>query len=89
MHMLLVIIGGIAQLAVFALFGRLWGGDISGVAIAAKAFIPVWLAIAVINLSVGVTRAGYTIYQELPILAVVFAVPATIAAIVAWQLAKG
>ncbi|MEZ2409310.1 hypothetical protein AB6806_21200 [Bosea sp. RCC_152_1] len=89
MHMLLVIIGGIAQLAVFALFGKLWGGDISGVAIAAKVFLPVWLAIAVVNLTVGVMRAGYTIYQELPILAAVFAVPAMIAAIMAWPLAKG
>lgn len=89
MHMLLVIGGGVAQLGVFALFGKLWGGDAAGIATGAKAFIPVWLAIALVNMWVGVTRAGYTISQELPILVVVFAVPAAIAAVAAWQLAKG
>ncbi len=89
MHMLLVIIGGVVLLGVFALFGKLWGGDVSGIATAAKAFVPVWLAVALVNMGVGVARAGYTVAQELPILLVVFAVPAALAAIVAWQLAKG
>ncbi|PKA44133.1 hypothetical protein CWR43_07485 [Rhizobium sullae] len=88
MHMLSVIIGGIVLLGVFALFGKLWGGDISGVAAAMKAFIPVWLMIAIINQWVGVTRADYTVFQELPILVVVFSVPAVIAAVVAWHVVK-
>jgi hypothetical protein len=37
---------------------------------------------------VGVTKAGYTVTQELPILAVVFIVPAILAGGLAWQLAK-
>ncbi len=89
MHMLLVIIGGVVLLGVFALFGKLWGGDVAGIATAAKVFVPVWLAVALVNMWVGVTRAGYTVTQELPILLLVFAVPAALAAIVAWQLAKG
>ncbi|MFW7355182.1 MAG: hypothetical protein ACODTL_04435 [Brucella sp.] len=43
MHMLLVIVGGVVLLSVFALFGKLWGGDITGVATGAKLFTPVWL----------------------------------------------
>ena len=50
MHMLMVIIGGIVLLGVFCLFGRLWGTDLSGLALAAKIFIPVWLAVAVVNM---------------------------------------
>lgn len=88
MHMLLVILGGVLLLGVFSLFGRLWGADVSGIVIGAKFFVPVWLVIAVINMWVGVTRAGYTITQELPILLVVFAVPAIVAAVAIWQLAK-
>jgi hypothetical protein len=88
MHMLLVIIGGAILLGVFVLFGKLWGGDAAGMALAAKAFIPAWLVVSLVNLWVGVTRAGYTVAQELPILVVVFAVPAAIAIAVAWQLAK-
>lgn len=88
MHMLLVILGGLLLLGVFALFGKLWGGDVSGVVAGTKFFIPLWLVIALINMWVGVTKAGYTVTQELPILLVVFAVPAAIAAIAVWQLAR-
>lgn len=89
MHMAMVILAGLLLLAVFALFGRLWGHGGADIAMAAKAFIPVWAVIATINLWVGVTRAGYTVVQELPILLVVFAVPAVLAVILAWQVARG
>jgi hypothetical protein len=88
MHMLLVILGGCGLLGLFLLFGKLWGGDIAGVAVGAKVFIPVWVAVALANMWVGVTKAGYTVAQELPILLVVVAVPAALAALLAWQLAK-
>lgn len=52
-------------------------------------FVPVWAGVALINMWVGVTTAGYTVMQELPILLVVFAVPAAVALVVAWQIAKG
>ncbi|MFN3580416.1 MAG: hypothetical protein ACK4VV_08095 [Pseudomonas sp.] len=88
MHMLLVILGGTALLGIFTLFGKLWGHDIAGIASAARYFIPVWLIIALVNMWVGVTKAGYTVVQELPILVVVFLIPSALAAFVAWQLAK-
>ena len=88
MHMLLVIVGGVALLGLFALFGKLWGGDSSGIIFGAKAFIPLWLVVAGVNMWIGVTRAGYTVAQELPILLVVFAVPAVLAMLAIWQLAR-
>ncbi|QRG07296.1 hypothetical protein EZH22_02390 [Xanthobacter dioxanivorans] len=88
MHMLMVIAGGIVLLCVFVLFGQLWGGTTPALATAAKVFIPVWLIVSVANLWVGVNRAGYTVAQELPILLVVFAVPAAVAAIAIWQFAR-
>jgi len=57
--------------------------------LAAKVFVPVWLVVSLVNMWIGVTRAGYTVAQELPILLVVFAVPAVIAAFAVWQLEKG
>ena len=84
----MVIVGGIVLLGVFLLFGQLWGGTAPALATAAKAFIPVWLAVPAANLWVGVHKAGYTVTQELPILAIVFAVPAIIAAIAVWQFAR-
>jgi hypothetical protein len=88
MHMLMVIAGGIVLLGVFLLFGQLWGGATPALGLAAKAFIPVWLAVSVANLWVGVNKAGYTVAQELPILLVVFAVPTVVAAVAIWHFAR-
>jgi len=88
MHVLMVIAGGIVLLGVFLLFGKLWGGASAGVAGAAKVFVPVWLGVAVVNLWVGVSKAGYTVREELPILLLVFAVPAIVAAAVIWYLSR-
>lgn len=87
MHTLMTLLGGILLLAVFANFGWLWGGA-GGVATAARLFLPVWAAVAAANLWVGVTRAGYTVAQELPILAVNLAIPAAAALALAWRLAR-
>jgi uncharacterized membrane protein YwaF len=84
MHMMMVIGGGVLLLAVFLLFGKLWGVDSAGVAMGARLFVPVWLAVSIANLWVGTTH-GYTVRQELPILLLVFAVPAALAALVAWR----
>jgi hypothetical protein len=53
-----------------------------------KIFIPVWLAVATVNLWIGVSKAGYTIRDELPILLIVFALPAAAAASAIWQLSR-
>ena len=88
MHVAMVIGAGFLLLSVLALFGWLWGASVAGIALAAKAFVPVWLAVACLNMWVGVSHAGYTVRQEAPILVLVFAVPAIVAAVAAWQLAR-
>jgi uncharacterized membrane protein YwaF len=88
MHMAMVIAGGILLLGIFLLFGKLWGGDTLASATAAKIFIPVWLAVAIVNLWVGVSTAGYTVREELPILLIVFALPAVAAAFAIWQFSR-
>lgn len=86
MHMLMVIAGGALLLGVFLLFGKLWGGgDAAALVLAAKAFVPVWLAVSIANLWVGVHHAGYTVREELPILLIVFLVPAALAGLVIWK----
>ena len=88
MHMLMVIGGGLVLLGVFVLFGWLWGASAAGMALAAKFFVPAWLAVAVANLWVGVSKAGYGMREELPILLLVFAVPALLAGLLYWRLAR-
>jgi hypothetical protein len=86
MHMMLVICGGIVLLGLFLLFARLWGGSAPDFALAAELFIPVWTLIALTNMWVGVTRAGYSAKEELPIL--VIAVPALIAGVAFLRLGR-
>lgn len=88
MHMAMVIGAGTLLLVVFVLFGWLWGASSAGMALAAKVFVPVWLLIACLNMWVGVTHAGYTVRQELPILLLVFAVPAIVAGVAVWQFSR-
>ncbi len=87
MHMLLVMLTGLL-LAVFALLGKLWGADVASIMLAVKYFIPAWLAVALVNMWVGVHKAGYTVAQELPILLVNFAVPAALALGLVWWLGR-
>ena len=54
--------------------------------LAAWWFIAIWAGIALINLWVGVAKAGYPLRAELPILLVVFAVPSLLAGVLAWQM---
>lgn len=85
MHVLMVVAGGLILLGVFVLFGWLWGANAAGMALAAKVFLPAWLLITAVNMWVGVAHAGYSAREELPILLLVFAVPALAAGIAAWQ----
>ncbi len=88
MHMVLMILTGALLLCVFSLLGRLWSEDLTGVALAARLFIPTWFVIAAVNLWIGVTKAGYSVREELPILLVVFAVPAALAGVIIWRFAR-
>ncbi len=85
MHMLLVIFAGLLLLSVFGLFGWLWGHDLAGVAKGARWFMPVWFGVALVNMWVGVTKAGYTVAQEAPILLLVAAAPIAAAALLIWR----
>jgi hypothetical protein len=59
MRTLIIIAGGIVLLGLFAFAGSRFGGGAESMVMAAKIFIPVWLIAALINMWVGVSRAGY------------------------------
>ena len=84
MHTVKVILGGVALLAICLLTARPFGGGQHGMARASLIFLPLWLAASLINLWIGVSRAGYTVAEEAPIAIVVFAVPAAVALLVWW-----
>jgi len=83
MHTLKIIAGGLLLLGIFLLAGRLVIATQPRVI--ARYFIPVWLVCAVINLWMGVSGAGYSVRDELPVLLIVFLVPAAVALLIAWK----
>ncbi|MBX3453588.1 hypothetical protein [Ferrovibrio sp.] len=85
MHTVYMVLGGLAALAAGLLLGRAFGG-MAVLPLVAKVFIALWLVVALANMWVGVSHAGYTVMQELPFLVVVFGVPAAVAAFVWWKL---
>ncbi len=54
-------------------------------AVAALIFIPIWFGAALINLWIGVSRAGYSVAEELPVFLAVFAIPAVVALFIWWK----
>jgi len=86
MRTLIILICGIVLwsgcLGVTRLFG---GASPSKMGVASYVFIALWFLVAVGNMWVGVTRAGYSIKEELPIFLLIFSVPVAVALFVQWK----
>jgi hypothetical protein len=80
MHILIVVVGGLAGLAAFWFGYRMLGR--SGAAGAAL-FIRVWLVASLLNAAVGVFKAGIPLVNEIGAFIPIFGIPAAIA----WYLA--
>ena len=90
-HTIKVIAGGLALLALCLVIGRWVGGPTPAVGLvkAVKVFVPLWLVAAGINMWVGVSKAGYSVAEEVPFFLVVFAVPTAVALLVLWRATRG
>jgi hypothetical protein len=82
MHTIKVLAVGFVLLGIFVLAGRALGHGSR----AALSFLPVWLAIAGLNLWYGVAKAGYSVADEFPIFLLIFAVPSAVALLLWWRL---
>lgn len=83
MHTVYVIGGGLILLALFVIIARVSNRRLASLL---PWYWAAWLAATLVNLWVGVTQAGYTVAEELPIQLVVFAIPALFAWLVARKL---
>ena len=84
MRSAIIILGGLVTWGVALLVAWRLGGSQLALT-AAKWFIAAWLLVALANLWLGVSRAGYSFGEELPIFLAIFAVPAAAAALVWWK----
>ena len=57
----------------------------SSATIATAAFIAIWLVLAAVNMWLGISTAGFTFMQELPIFLLIFLLPSAVAALVKWR----
>ena len=80
-------------LAGFVLWGiclgvakMLGSGRPSAMTMATAVFIVLWLIASGWNMYVGVSRAGYSVAEELPIFFVILLIPAVAALVVRWKL---
>ncbi|MFY9531981.1 MAG: hypothetical protein WBC04_18195 [Candidatus Acidiferrales bacterium] len=79
--------GGFLLLAVCLLLGR-WIGGAAATVVATttiKCFLVLWLVATLLNMWVGVNKAGYSVKDEAPVALLVFAVPAIVAIVIWWR----
>lgn len=75
MRTAIILAMGFAALAICLAVGWFSGGP-PRLKVAAWVFIATWFVATAANMSIGVTRAGYSFMEELPIFLVLFGVPA-------------
>lgn len=82
----LFLLSGFLLLAAFLILGRLFSANYpGGTTVATVLFVTVWFVLAGANMWVGIAKAGYSVAEELPILALIFGVPAVVAVLVRWK----
>ncbi|TAG75561.1 MAG: hypothetical protein EAZ24_10080 [Burkholderiales bacterium] len=86
MRTLVILAAGFLLFSGFFLYSRLFTNYFPGAVTAGTyAFVAVWLAATAFNMWVGVSQAGYSVREELPIMLLLFAVPAAAALLVRWK----
>lgn len=82
----LFLAAGFLLLAAFFILARLFSENYpSATSWATFAFIALWLVLTGANMWVGVAKAGYSASEELPILLLLFGVPAAVAILLKWK----
>jgi hypothetical protein len=86
MRTVLIVVGGMLLLGVCLGVARLLGRN--GTVLMNRAmgvFIAIWFFVAAANLWIGVSRAGYSFIEELPIFLVILFLPVGAAALIHWK----
>lgn len=82
----LFLVAGFLLLAASLLLGRLFSANYPrATVVATAAYVALWFVIAGANMWIGVVKAGYSVAEELPILALIFVLPAAVAIMLTWK----
>jgi len=82
----LFLLAGFLLLAGSLVLARLFAENYpTAVAVATATFLLLWLALVGFNMWVGVSRAGYSVAEEVPVFLLLFGVPAVVAVVLKWK----
>jgi hypothetical protein len=86
MRTVLLLISGLLLMASLLIVGKLFSEHFPHAPTWALALgLALWLVATGANLWIGVSKAGYSVAEELPILLLLFVVPAAAAVLVRWR----
>ena len=86
MRTILLIVGGLVLWGASLGVARLTGGSLAlSTWTATIVFAVIWFVLAAANMWVGVSRAGYSVGEELPIFLFIFLLPVAVAVFVKWK----
>ena len=86
MRTILFVTSGLLLMASFLIVAKLFSEHFPAALNWAVALgLGLWLAITTANMWIGVTKAGYSVADELPILLLLFAVPVVATVLVRWR----
>jgi hypothetical protein len=87
MRTLIIIVAGLVLWAACLGIAKLMAGSTApSMTAVTMAFVIVWLLVAAVNMWLGVSRAGYSVREELPIFLLIFGLPAAAAVLMNWKL---
>lgn len=82
----LFLLAGFLLLAASLVLARLFSANYpNSTTVATVVFVLLWLVLTSFNMWVGVAKAGYSAAEELPILLLLFGVPAVVAIVLKWK----
>jgi len=87
MRTLIIILGGFALWAACLGIAKVLANTSdSSMTTATTAFVAIWFVAAAANMWVGVSQAGYSFQEELPIFLLIFLLPVAVAVFVKWKI---
>lgn len=86
MRTALFLLAGFLLLASILIVAKLFSANYpAATSWAIAMFVAMWLVVTAANMWVGVNKAGYSASEELPILLLLFGVPALVAVLLKWK----
>jgi len=86
MRTVIIIVGGFVLWAICIGVAKLFASSsTSYMTTATVAFVVIWFVAAAANMWIGVSQAGYSFPEELPIFLVIFLLPAAVAIFAKWK----